>query len=88
MIIRVAKFRTCWTRACSRARSGTIGQHAVLIEVQLGVIVSGRERQQGVVQEVESRSTQLQVLVFREGELLEQREIAVPELGRGDVRES
>jgi hypothetical protein len=87
VIIRVAEFGTGWTRACSLAGARSVGQNAILIEVQLGVVVPRSERQQRVIQEVEAGGAQFHVLVFRDGELLEQRNVAVPELGHGDIRE-
>ena len=87
VIIGVAEFGTGWTRACSLACTRSVGQNAILIEVQLGVVVPRSERQQRVIQEVKAGGAQFDVLMFRDGELLEQRNIAVPELRHGDVRE-
>src|SRR5450755_1818941 len=56
-----------------------VGQLATRIEVELEVIVTGGKRRQGMVQEVERGEAELHVLVLPDRELLDERQVAVPE---------
>src|ERR1039458_6670954 len=84
VVVCVPKRPTAWSWA-GVAGVRRVAQRAVR-EVELEVVVAAGERRQGMVHEVERGEAELQVLMLRDGEPLDERNVAVPEHRSGNVR--